>query len=130
MLLRFEPSISALSIFGLGPQSVQNTKASPGWTTIALGLSSSFAAIIARWFPSRLATSTLFVPESVQKRRLWTQSTAIPPGESKPEFTIAETNVLISILHFFLNFLSEDTKVPSVTKLEQREKFVDTGPKG
>lgn len=90
MLILLVPSISALSIFGFGPQSVQKTKASPGCTAMALGLSISLAAIMALCWPSKVATSILLVPESVQKIRSWIQSRAIPPGDSNPDLMISE----------------------------------------
>ena len=53
-----------------------------GCTANALGFSISSQISTERWDPSRLLTSILDVPESVQYNFLPIQSTAIPPGSN------------------------------------------------
>jgi len=63
-----------------------------GWTATARGLSMSFQIITLRINPSRLDTSILDVPESVQNNLSCTQSTATPPTHHTPNsFTSVES---------------------------------------
>ena len=80
-----------------------NTNPSPGCTTIALGFSRFSQMRTFRCRPSRSETSIRDVPESVQNRLLWIQSTATPPGEKKcfnPFYSLNRMQKYLSTLNF------------------------------
>lgn len=60
-----------------------------GSKVIPLGSSKSWLIMVAFWLPSRLATWILLKPVSVQYRRSWIQSIAIPSGVWMSVFMIS-----------------------------------------